>query len=253
MRGQTLTTEPLSPGIPETEKSQTEQHPYLSLIFLQNLHTCFLERAGVHPHLGQSQRSAQISKDRVLHAPQNTVYVHQHPNMRHRHIHWNNTHSRMEASDLPGFLCQYISPVRAESRDFKPTHFPRGPSETTFPLFAAGGSATAAWGSPRLLRLFLSGVYGPRAAVLFIDQHFHLLCGRQATRPSHDPRKSEVDLNLSSDHREGVEGGSRHQNLSEVRRSLCLGKSAGTGQSLVREWCPAWPQLPKLPQHRGMG
>lgn len=61
------------------------------------------------------------------------------------------------------------------------------------------------------------------------------ICSVDDRPPGHltIPRKSEMDLNLSSDHREGVEGGNRHQNLSEVRRSLCLGKSVGIGESGV--------------------
>lgn len=50
------------------------------------------------------------------------------------------THSQDGSSDMPGFLSHCISPVRAESGHFKPTHFPQGPGETAFPLCGAGGS-----------------------------------------------------------------------------------------------------------------
>lgn len=134
MRGQTLTTKALSPGTPPSVKSQPEQHLcHLPLDLM--LH--FLECAGVYCSQGKTSAALRCLRTgpRCPTAQRTSSSV---PT--------GDTSTSTEArslqdgsSDLPGFLSQYISPVRAESGHFKSTHCPRGPGETTFPRVGQAG------------------------------------------------------------------------------------------------------------------
>jgi len=131
-----------------------------------------------------------------------------------------------ESSDLPGLLSQCISPVRAKSGHFKPTHFLRGPGETTFPLCGAGGSGRPREGTPGCSACSHLVITIPGLLACSLTSVF--TCSLDDRTPGHFsiPRKSEVGINLSSDHRKGVEGGLGHQSLSEAEGS----------PSWVRQW-----------------
>lgn len=135
------------------------------------------------------------------------------------------------SSDLPGFLSHCISPVRAEKGHFKPTHFLQGPDETAFPLCGAGGSGQPREGPPGCSTCAHLVTTIPGLLACSLNSVF--TCSLDDRTPGHFsiPRKSEVGINLSSDHREGVKGGLGHQSPSE----------AGGSPSWVRQWVQDGP------------
>ena len=116
MRGQTPTTKPLSPGTPPSVKSQPEQHLcHLPL----DLMLLFLECAGVYRSQGETSAALRCPRTgpRCPTAQRTSISVPAGDTSTSAE-----TRSLQdESSDLPGFLSQYISPVRAKSGHFKPT------------------------------------------------------------------------------------------------------------------------------------
>lgn len=170
MRGQTLTSKPLSPGTLLPVKSRPEQH----LCHLpSDLTLLFLECAGVNHSQGKTSAVLRCLRTRLC-CPHTTAHVHQRPNRRRQRVHRNTL--RMEAVTC---LDSSVTVFRQSEQRVDISNLPTSPKDQVRQpsLYVGQAGQDGHMRAPRLLRLFPPGHYDPCAAGLLTDQCFHLLCG----------------------------------------------------------------------------